>query len=196
MGKKIALTGGIGSGKSAVLSIIKQMGYPVYSCDDIYLEITQSQAYVKEVESYFPSCIENGRINREKLADIVFKDEEKRKQLNALAHPLIMQTLLNRMEKEPNISVAEVPLLWEGSYQDLFDYIFIVTRNKQARIQAVLQRDNTSVEKVEGRMAAQVDYDTTDFLKKDSASKIRFIENNSSLQNLEEEIKKAIFSIQ
>lgn len=196
MGKKIALTGGIGSGKSTVLSIIKQMGYPVYSCDNIYLEITQSQTYVKEVESFFPSCVENGNINREKLAEIVFNDEKRRKQLNALAHPLIMQTLLNRMKNEPNISFAEVPLLWEENYQDLFDYIFIITRNKQARIQAVLQRDNTTVEKVEGRMAAQLDYDATDFLKKDNASKIYFIENNSSLQNLEEEIKKAINSIQ
>ena len=195
MGKKIALTGGIGSGKSTVLSILKQMGYPVYSCDEIYREILESQAYVKKVEALFPSCIESGRINRGKLAEIVFKDEEKRKKLNALAHPLIMKTLIERMESEPNLSVAEVPLLWEGNYQELFDYIFIVTRNKDARVQAVLQRDKTTVEKVKGRMAAQVDYDTTNFLKKDNASKIRFIENNSSLQNLEEEIKNAVISI-
>ena len=113
MGKKIALTGGIGSGKSTVLSILKQMGYPVYSCDEIYREILESQAYVKKVEALFPSCIESGRINRGKLAEIVFKDEEKRKKLNALAHPLIMKTLIERMESEPNLSVAEVPLLWE-----------------------------------------------------------------------------------
>ncbi len=195
MGKKIAVTGGIGSGKSTVLALLKKLGYPVFSCDEIYLEITESQAYVKELKKRFPSCVEKGKINRNALAEIVFKDEEKRKILNALAHPLIMQTLMERMEGVPSVSFAEVPLLWEGNYQDLFDYIFIVTRNKEARIQAVLQRDATTVEKVKGRIAAQVDYDTTDFLKKDDSSKIRFIENNSSLQNLEDALKKALFSI-
>lgn len=195
MGKKIAVTGGIGSGKSTVLTLLKNLGYPVFSCDEIYREITESQAYVKEIETLFPSCVENGKINRKALAEIVFNDEERRKQLNALAHPLIMKTLIERMECEPSFSFAEVPLLWEGNYQDLFDYILVVTRKKGARIQAVIQRDGTTVEKVERRIVAQVDYDATDFLKKDNASKIRFIENNSSLQNLEEEIKKAINSI-
>lgn len=195
MGKKIALTGGIGSGKSTVLALLKKLGYPVFSCDEIYREITESQAYVKEIEALFPSCVEKGKINRKALAEIVFNDKERRKQLNALAHPLIMKTLIERMEREPSFSFAEVPLLWEGNYQDLFDYILVVTREKGARIQAVIQRDSTTVEKVEGRIAAQVDYDTTDFLNKYDSSKIRFIENNASLQNLEKTIKNILISI-
>ena len=74
MGKKIAVTGGIGSGKSTVLTLLKNLGYPVFSCDEIYREITESQAYVKEIETLFPSCVENGTINRKALAEIVFND--------------------------------------------------------------------------------------------------------------------------
>ena len=196
MGKKIAVTGGIGSGKSTLLHILKKMNYPVYSCDEIYLEIIESAAYVKEVEKLFPSCVINKKIDRQVLAEIVFNDKEKRTQLNALAHPLIMQTLLKRMEEKTDFAFAEVPLLWEGNYQSLFDAVIIVTRDKKDRIQAVIQRDDTTAEKVEGRIAAQVDYDKTDFIKKYHPTKIYFIENNSSIENLENSLKAILSSIQ
>lgn len=195
MGKKIAVTGGIGSGKSTALNILRQMQYPVYSCDEIYLEITQSATYIKEVEMLFPSCVINDRIDRKILSEIVFNDKEKREKLNALAHPLIMQTLLTRMDESPGFVFAEVPLLWEGNYQNLFDAILVVKRDKKDRIQAVIQRDTTTAEKVEGCIAAQVDYDGMDFTKICNPEKVHFIENNSSIENLENQIKSFLSSM-
>lgn len=195
MGKKIAITGGIGSGKSTVLNALKKWGYPVYSCDDIYFEITESQAYVREIEKNFPSCVQNGKINRAILAEIVFEDEEKRKTLNHLAHPLIMETLLARMNETQGLAFAEVPLLFEGKYQSLFDAILIVTRDKAARIRAVMERDGTTAEKVEGRISAQVNYDAPDFLNNLDSSKICFIHNDGTQQELEEELKNLLISL-
>ena len=62
--KKVAITGGIGSGKSTALRILKDMGYPVYSCDEIYKEILTRADYVVEVGRIFPNTVENGKINK------------------------------------------------------------------------------------------------------------------------------------
>ena len=68
MSKKIAITGGIGSGKSLVLNCIKELGYPTYSCDEIYKEIRNSKTYLDNLQALFPDCVSNGILNSEKLA--------------------------------------------------------------------------------------------------------------------------------
>ena len=98
MNKKIAITGGIGSGKTTVVQILNEMGYTTFSCDGLYQEIIRRKSYVLEIEKRFPQAVVNGRIDRAKLAQIIFYDEGKRKELNQIAHPLIMQELLKRNE--------------------------------------------------------------------------------------------------
>ena len=93
---KIAITGGIGSGKSVVVTLLKESGYAVFSCDEIYKEIILSRKYVQKIEELFPEAVVNGQIDRKKLGEIVFADEEKRKHLNTLSHPIIMQSLRAR----------------------------------------------------------------------------------------------------
>ena len=91
MKKKIAITGGIGSGKSEAIKIIKELGFPVFSCDEIYKEIIFSKEYVQRIEENFPTCVKNGIIDRKELSAIVFANREKRDLLNSLSHPLIME---------------------------------------------------------------------------------------------------------
>lgn len=160
MHKKIAITGGIGSGKSAVAQIIRDQGYPVYSCDEIYAELIHSQSYINAVEKAFPTAIKQGKIDKKALADIVFSNEEARIRLNKIAHPLIMQTLLKRMEEATGeIVFAEVPLLFEGNFENLFDHTIVVLRNRELRIRSVCERDVISVKKAEQRVNAQFNYD-------------------------------------
>ena len=82
---KIAVTGGIGSGKSLALRYISQMGYPVFSCDEIYKEVIQSPAYIKQIALLFPNVIANGKIARDRLAKLIFEDSENREKINNIA---------------------------------------------------------------------------------------------------------------
>ena len=76
MVKKIAITGGIGSGKSLVLECIKELGYPVFSCDMIYKELLQTPKFARKIAELFPSCVKNNEIDRKELGNIVFNNKE------------------------------------------------------------------------------------------------------------------------
>ena len=76
MKKKIAVTGGIGSGKSTVCKLIENMGYSVFSCDKIYQNIIHSKRYVQEIERVFPSVVKQGEIDKKLLSEIVFSNEK------------------------------------------------------------------------------------------------------------------------
>ncbi len=160
MNKKIAITGGIGSGKSTVSQMIRDMGYPVYSCDEIYATLIDDEQYIIKIKNAFPTAVQKDRIDREKLAKIVFNDDSAREKLNKIAHPLIMQSLLQKMNGEECLVFAEVPLLFEGNFERLFNEIIVVKRNKKERIESVCARDHITKEEVLARMNAQFDYDT------------------------------------
>ena len=99
MKKKIAITGGIGSGKSTALQIIKELGFAVYSCDTIYLEVLEDKDYIDEVKRCFPNAVEGNVIDKKRLSSIVFFDKCAREQLNKLAHPRIMKNLQKKMSR-------------------------------------------------------------------------------------------------
>ena len=161
--KKIAITGGIGSGKSKALELLKELGYPTYSCDEIYKSIITTQEYVKQLNERFPTCVENGEINRSKLASIIFDDPQKRKSLNAIAHPLILKSLFNAIELEnSNIVFVEVPLLFEEKLENQFDKVIVINRKTNKRIEAIQARDNISQEEAEKRLRAQLDYTSSE----------------------------------
>ncbi len=158
--QKIAITGGIGSGKSEVGKIVKRAGFPLFSCDEIYGEVILTSEYIERIKELFPSAFQNGQIDRKRLASIVFSDESALKKLNEASHPLIMKTLYERMEKaEGKYVFAEVPLLFEGGFEKDFDRVLIVMRSKEKRVRAVQERDGLSEAEVLRRMNGQFDYD-------------------------------------
>ena len=194
MKKKIAVTGGIGSGKSSVLACLKNMGYPIFSCDDIYREVIDSPQYIEEITKFFPACVEHGKINRKKLADAVFNDKEKLSILNGIAHPLIIDRLLTNMEQcSEEVIFAEVPLLFEGNYENLFDRVIVVVRNKETRIQAIMHRDSISVGEANARIAAQFDYDNPKNQERLKNQNVIFIQNNGDFSHLENQVKNLNF---
>ena len=187
--KRIAITGGIGSGKSTVLTILKEKGYPVFSCDEIYKKVITDKEYIRQVGLIFPEVIKNGKIDRKILAEIVFSDDENRKKLEAIAHPLIMSEVNKEISLLNNdISFVEVPLLFEGGYISFFDGIIVVKRNKDLRIEAVRKRDNLEKNAIEKRISSQFDYDSVKnecILKN---KKIKIIMNDSSIEALNKQI--------
>lgn len=156
---KIAVTGGIGSGKSTVLKAFKEMGYPCFSCDEIYNAVFESADYKNSlVRALGCDILTDGRLDRKKISAIVFSDKNKLAALNAAAHPLIMERLYSEMDKYP-LSFAEVPLLFESGRQDDFNKVIIVYRDKNARILSVMARDGCTRYEAERRIACQANYE-------------------------------------
>lgn len=161
---KIAITGGIGSGKSTVSKFIKQRGFNVISCDDIYRELLQKEYFLKELAKVFGDrVVSNGKLNRKYLSEIVFSDSEKLELLNRFTHPAIMRECFARMKDELNF--CEIPLLFESGYQNLFDNVIVVLRDRAARITAIKERDGLQHQEICKRIESQFNYDIADFAK-------------------------------
>ena len=185
----VAITGGIGSGKTTVSKLIKECGFKVFSCDEIYKEISKTQNYLSELGKLFPFVIdEKGKLNREELAKTVFGNSENLKKLNALAHPMILSELNKRIEKEKGVVFCEIPLLFECNLQEEFDYVLIVLRELSLRIESIIKRDSTTSEKVLKRIENQFNYDTI----KSPPSNYFFIENNEGVHKLKEQVENLL----
>ena len=191
---KIAITGGIGSGKSTVAKIIKDMGYPVFSCDEIYKNIFESAGFIEQIRKSFPVAIKNEKIDKAELAKVVFSNRGKREQLNRLSHPMIMELLNKEMDKCTNEFIfAEVPLLFEGNFENHFDKIIVVRRAFKERVAALQKRDGLNMEEILDRMKAQVDYESEEMRERLQCENILQIENNScSLDDLKKKVVKLL----
>ena len=158
--KIIAITGGIGSGKSAVLACVRDMGYATVSADEIAREIYGDERVLAETRIVFPDCVQGDAVDRKKLAETVFSDARARRRLEEITHPAIMKKLFARAYAgDGDIVFAEVPLLFEGGYAPQFDGVIVVMRPLRARIQAVTARDGLSEQEVLRRMQNQFDYE-------------------------------------
>ena len=192
MKKRIAITGGIGSGKSAVSKIIKGIGYTVFSCDEIYKEIFTQDDYVKSVDLLFDGVVKNGVIDKKALGTLIFADEKARKKLDDLSHPKIMSSLMESMQGvEADVVFAEVPLLFECGYEQCFDEIIVVLRDKQARVDAICSRDKIDKDGALLKIQSQFDYDSPKNLPILHKNNIFLIENNSSLNDLRIQTEEA-----
>ena len=156
---KIAVTGGLGSGKSEFCGILREMGYPVFSCDEINRELWKDPSYLSELAGLFPDCLTDGLPDKTKLSRKVFSDERARARLNTLSQPRIMQELIGRMNRFPTTVFAEVPLLFEGGYEKLFDAVIALRRDKETRISAVRKRDGLTRTDALARIQRQFDPD-------------------------------------
>ena len=190
---KIAITGGIGSGKSQAAKFIKALGFSVFSCDEIYKNVILSREYIEQVEKAFPESVVNKQIDKKILADIVFNDAQRRQTLNNIAHPLIMERLFRDMDDAPTELVfAEVPLLFEGNYQELFDFVIVIERDIAKRIESVKTRDGLSDKQILNRIQSQFDYSKikeTEYFKN---GKIIEIDNNGGVEDLNEKLSLEI----
>lgn len=186
--KKIAITGGIGSGKSLAGKYIAEQGYDVFSCDEISAQMLFEPNYISKIKHFFPSVVKNDTIDKRSLAELVFASKEKRLLLETIAHPIIMRNLEEQMNSSKgNFVFAEVPLLFENNFQDEFDYIIVVLRDLESRITSVMQRSAISREEVLKRIDAQFNYDKAKE-KGEFSKKCFLIENNSNKEIFKENL--------
>ncbi len=174
---RVAITGTIGSGKSMLCAYIREKGYDVFDCDKenrILLE-EGNEGWIR-VKEAFPCCFSDGRLDKKLLSQIVFSDEQKRKQLESIMHPLIMEKIL---ERKDDPLICEVPLLFEAGWDSLFDLKVLVAADRDKVIARLLDR-GMEYPDVISRLNAQMDVEE----KMKRADKI--IYNNGSLERLYE----------
>lgn len=186
--KKVAITGGIGSGKSTALLALKNAGYATVSCDEVTKELYNKQSVLRALKKLFPAAIKGTirlKADKAQIAKEAFSDKQKLDKLNALMHPKIMAELMSKLDSAKEIAFAEVPLLFEGGYQNSFDNVIVIGRSLESRIKSVKERSKLTDGEIKDRISNQIDYDTLD------KSGFTMIENDGDKEKLEEAVLAA-----
>jgi dephospho-CoA kinase len=160
---KLAVVGGIGSGKSVVSRMLGIMGVPVYDCDSRAKELMVSDPFiVKELKRMFgDGCYDaDGGLNRKYLASRIFVDEKNTKRVNALVHPVVKKDFCSwaNVQKAPVVAV-ETALLYESGMVDVVDKVLLVWTEKETAIRRTMQRSGMTREQVLNRMQKQMSTD-------------------------------------
>ncbi len=192
----VAVTGGIGSGKSTAIGILSSFGYPVFGADETYRELLTDDGFVSLVSGKVgvKPLVKDGKLflDRKAIAELVFHDEEAKKKLESVTHPAIMGKMLqNASAAKGDLVFCEVPLLYEGGYRDLFDFVFIVKRPDRARFAAVVSRDGRTEEQAREIASRQFDYSAYD-----GDDRTIVVENDGDIPQLSEKLKKGIEKIE
>ena len=187
----IGLTGGIGTGKSTVSQILKEKKFPVIDLDIISHEVIKFPKVVEKiVENFGKEVLEynntgNWIISREKLGRVIFGNREKRLILNSVMHPEILRIMREKIlecKKENKIIFVEIQLLFEVQWEKEFDYILLVSAEKETQIKRILSRDNRSKEEALSIINSQMSLDE----KKKRSDYV--IENDGNIQDLEKKV--------
>ena len=189
---KIAITGGIASGKSTVSSILENLGYPVYSADKIYadlLKITDVIIACSEIVGIEPLILEDRlEFDRERARKIVFENDCIRAELNKYTHRIVYMTIDEIFDKcsEDKPVFFEIPLLFESGKENDFDRVIVVFRDKEDRLESIQKRDLRTREESEKIIKSQFDYNKLD------KNKHTIIYNDSDIKSLELKVGKML----
>ncbi len=188
---RIGLTGGIGSGKTAVSDLFAQLGIPIIDTDVIARQLVENDADVlqKISNTFGQDVLElNGQLNRKKLAKIVFNVKADKQRLEDILHPKIQAVVLEQLQQltnsqtPPDYTVVVVPLLIETRFANITDRILLVMADEENRIKRVQQRDNRTRDEIRAIISQQA----SDEVRLKKADDI--IENNSLLKSLKPQV--------
>lgn len=178
----IALTGGIGAGKSSAGSLLARLGATHISADQLAREVLErgEEGFNQVVAEFGDEILTNGAIDRGKLAEIIFNDSSKRDLLEEITHPLIAQRFLRIKKSLPEnaVVVYEIPLLAEKPERVRdFDFIVTIETSQELRLERLQERGLTRDQAI-GRMAHQ----TSDKNRREISHHV--IENNGDMEAL------------
>ena len=178
----IALTGGIGSGKSAVSRHLESLGVPVIDADTLAHRLVEPGASaLKEIQAAFGTHLvdSEGRLDRAALREIVFDHPAQRKRLEAILHPRIRTAMQQWLAAQTApYAVLVIPLLFETGQNDLADRVLVVDCDESLQIARVAGRDGHDKAQIQRILAAQAKRET----RLSGADDV--IENNGSLAEL------------
>ena len=183
----VALTGGIGSGKSTVGQIFAQLGATVIDSDQLARDVIErgSIGFNEIVAKFGDEILKNGEIDRQILASLIFKDPAKRSELEQITHPLIRKAFAKVVSSASpdSIVINQIPLLVESNHDYKFDHIITVSASESIRSERLIKRGLTN-EQIKQRMQAQA----TDQMREDIADSV--IVNEKSEQEVTDQVEK------
>ena len=183
----VALTGGIGSGKSTVGQIFAQLGAIVIDSDQLARDVIErgSIGFNEVVAKFGDEILKNGEIDRQILASLIFKDPAKRSELEQITHPLIRKAFAKVVSSASpdSIVINQIPLLVESNHDYKFDHIITVSASESIRSERLIKRGLTN-DQIKQRMGAQA----TDQMREAIADSV--IVNEKNEQELTDQVEK------
>jgi dephospho-CoA kinase len=187
--RKIALTGGIATGKTYVATRLREAGVPMVDADllarDVVAPGTPALAAIRK--RFGPDAVRrDGTMDRIRVAQIVFKDKRARLDLEAIIHPAVIKAVndfFNGLPRRTPFAIADIPLVYETGREKDFDAVIVVACPREMQLQRLMERNKLSKEDAERRLAAQLPINQ----KVDKATYV--IKNDGSFAETDAQIK-------
>lgn len=184
----IAITGGIGSGKSYVSAMLEERGIPVYNADNESKRLTADDAGIRSKLTALlgEEVYANGNLNKPLLASYLFESPENAARVNAIIHPCVkadFKAWLARQEAE--ITAFESAILYEAGFEDTVDAVLVVYAPRELRLERAMKRDKASRQQIEARMNAQME-------EEEKIRRADFVVYNDDTLSLEEQLTSVI----
>ena len=177
---KIGITGGIGSGKSVIASLLELSGVPVYIADTESKRLTETSPVIREkLTALFGETLYKAeRLDKKLLASLIFGNPERLKQVNAIIHPEVNRHFQAWAEKQNTpLCAIESAILFESGFNRAVDVSLMVYAPMEVRIRRVLERDAVSREEVVRRISSQL----PDEVKKEKSDYVIFNDDRQAL---------------
>ena len=191
---KIGITGSIASGKSVLTAYLLGLGYPVIDADAIAADLVRPGSdTLKEIAETFGDDVlqPDGALDRDKLGQLVFKDEDARRKLNDLMHPAIIRAMVDLSENFHGLVFFDIPLLFE-EYDAIkangleFDAVWLVDADEEVQLERLMARDNIDEAYAKEKIASQMSLEE----KKSRAHAV--FDNSGDLMNLYNQVDEVL----
>ena len=165
MVKLVGLTGGVGSGKTTVAAILRELGAEVVDADEASHAVYEpgTPGFAAVVRDFGPEYVRNGRIDRKALGELVFKDPGALRRLNAIVHPLVREWMAERtaeaLARGADVVVQDVPLLFENKLEGLFPTTVVVWVPREVQVERLVSGRGFTPERAREVIAAQMPID-------------------------------------
>lgn len=161
--KRIGLTGGIASGKSLIVDMLRREHIPVIDADELSREVTATGGPgLADVLKRFGAeyALPDGSLDRKKLAELIFKNATAREDLEKITHPLIGQAMLDSFAALESAGHAAcvycAPLIFEKNLEKFFDAVLLVYCDEETQVRRLIKRDNLTLEQAQLRISSQI----------------------------------------
>ena len=156
----IAITGGIGSGKSYVSALLQKQGIPIYNADDEAKRLMLGEEGIREglMDLLGNEVYTDGNLNKPLLASYLFADAGNAARINSIVHPRVKADFRSwlKAHQESEIAALECAILYESGFEDTVDFVVMVYAPEELRVERAMRRDNATEQQIRARIAAQM----------------------------------------
>lgn len=187
----VALTGGVGSGKSTVAEMLRELGAVLIDADEAARAVVEpgTPGFQQVVAAFGDRFVKDGRLDRAALAELVFNDPDARRRLNEITHPLVRQWMAERQaeaeDRGARWAVLDIPLLFESGLQDAFRTIVLVWTPPDLQVRRLVEGRGFGEADARARVDAQLPIEA----KRERSTHV--IDNSGSLQDTRRQVAEA-----